>query len=80
MRVTLLRTDGNTGKESLSTCEAGAFMERIKVETKERWVSGLRTMLAYTTGKEGGSYEHIDRLPASVPVWNWAGRARGNGD
>ena len=67
MKITLIRTDGNTGKECLSTCGADAFMERIRVETRERWVSGLRTMVAYTNGRDGGRYEHIDRLPRICP-------------
>lgn len=68
MKVTFVRTDGNTGRESISTCEAGAFMERIKTETRERDVSGLRTMISYAGGPDRGSYSHIDRLPRVFPA------------
>lgn len=68
MKITLIRTDGNTGKESISTYEAGAFMDRIKIETKGQYVSGLRTMLSYTGKEDRGSYEHIDRLPHVCPA------------
>lgn len=46
-------------------------MERIKTETKGRYVSGLRTMLAYSSGPDRGSYEHIDRLPRVCPGVEW---------
>lgn len=68
MKVTFVRTDGNTGRESISTCEAGAFMERIKTETRDRDVSGLRTMISYAGGTDRGSYSHIDRLPRVFPA------------
>lgn len=78
MKVTLLRTDASTGKETISTCEAGAFMERIKTETKGQYVSGLRTMLSYTAGREErGSYEYIDRLPCVCPCTEWGRTAGG---
>ena len=68
MRITLVRTDGSTGKESISTFEAGAFVERIKIETKGHYVSGLRTMLSYAGKEDRGSYEHIDLLPLVYPA------------
>lgn len=68
MRITQVRTDGSTGKESISTCESGAFVERIKIETKGRYVSGLRTMLSYAGKEDRGSYEYIDRLPRVYPA------------
>lgn len=67
MKITLVRTDENTGKESISTFETGAFMERIKIETKGQYVTGLRTMLSYAGSDHRGSYEHINRLPRVFP-------------
>lgn len=67
MKLTLVRADENTGKESISTCEAGAFIERIKIETKGQYVSGLRAMLGYIGHYSGGGYEHIGRLPRVCP-------------
>lgn len=67
MRITLVRTDENTGKETISTFDTGAFMERIKIETKGQYVTGLRTMLSYAGNDHRGSYEHINRLPRVCP-------------
>lgn len=50
-------------------------MERIKTETQGKYVSGLRTMLAYGFGTDHGSYTHIDRLPRVCPGVEW-GRTR----
>ena len=75
MKITLIRTGADTGRESLVTCEAGAFIERIKTETQGKYVSGLRTMLAYGFGTDHGSYTHIDRLPRVCPGVEW-GRTR----
>ena len=34
MKITLIREDRESGKETLSTCEADAWIDRIKTETK----------------------------------------------
>ena len=68
MRLSLIRTDGNTGKETLRTQEMGAFVENIKTETKERYVSRLREMVGYMGSDRLGSYEYIDRLPRVCPA------------
>ena len=68
MKVSLVRTDGNTGKETLRTQEMGAFVENIKTETKDRYVSGLREMVGFLDGDTIGSYRYIDRLPRICPA------------
>lgn len=78
MKITLIREDRETGKEAVSTCEAGALMDRIKTETKAEYVTGLRTMLSHTLEEEGGYYEHIDKLPRIYPSME-CGRARDGG-
>ena len=67
MKVTLTKENQDEGTESLSTCEAGAFIEKIKSETKGQYVSGLRSMLEHTRGNDRGHYLHIDRLPRVCP-------------
>lgn len=67
MKVTLTKENQDHGTESISTCEADAFIEKIKSETKGRYVSGLRTMLEHTGGSDGGHYVHIERLPRVCP-------------
>lgn len=67
MKITLIREDRESGKETLSTCEADAWIDRIKTETKEEHVTRLRSMLLYTNPDSGGYYEHIDKLPRIYP-------------
>ncbi len=67
MKVTLTKENQDRGTESVSTCEADVFIGKIKSETKGQYVSGLRSMLEYTAGNDGGHYEHIDRLPRVCP-------------
>jgi len=67
MKVTLTKEDQDHRTETISTCEAEAFISKIKSETKAQHVSGLRTMLKYTNGDNGGNYEHIDKRPRVCP-------------
>lgn len=67
MKITLIRDKQDTGTEAISTCEAEAFIERIKTETKGNYITGLRTMLGYTTANCRGYYEHIDKIPHVCP-------------
>ena len=78
MKITLIREDRESGKETLSTCEADAWIDRIKTETKEEHVTRLRSMLLYTNPDSGGYYEHIDKLPRIYPSMEF-GRSRDNG-
>lgn len=48
MKITLIREEKESGKETVSTCEADALLEKIKTETKAAHVTALRTMLLYT--------------------------------
>lgn len=67
MKITFIRNKQDVGKEVISTCEAEAFVERIKTETKEKHVTRLRAMLEYTSADYRGSYEYIDKLPHVCP-------------
>lgn len=78
MKVTLIREVKESGKEAVSTCEAEALMERIKIETKAEYVTGLRTMLLYSTPSDRGNYEHIDKLPRIYPAVEF-GRTKDGG-
>ena len=78
MKITLIREDRESGKETFSTCEADAWIDRIKTETKEEHVTRLRSMLLYTNPDSGGYYEHIDKLPRIYPSVEF-GRSRDNG-
>lgn len=67
MKLTLLRTDRETGKETLSTLTADALIEKLKTETKAAHISALRTLMPHLEGTHS-SYEHIDKLPRICPA------------
>lgn len=67
MKITLIREEKESGKETVSTCEADVLLEKIKTETKAAHVTALRTMLLYTTPDARDHYEHIDKLPRIYP-------------
>lgn len=77
MKITIIREDENSGKKALSTCEADAFCERIKTETKAGYVSGLREVLPRMDGTDA-RYVHIGRLPCVYPAAEYA-RTRDGG-
>ena len=67
MKITLIREEKESGKETVSTCKADVLLEKIRTETKAAHVTALRTMLLYTTPDACGRYEHIDKLPRIYP-------------
>lgn len=67
MKITFIKENRDAGTESINTCETDTFITRIKSETKGQYVSGLRTMLAYTDRNSGGQYTYIDKLPRVCP-------------
>ena len=68
MKITLIREDRESGKETLSTCEADAWIDRIKTETKEEHVTRLRSMLLYTNSEDTMNTSTSYR--AFIPPWN----------
>ena len=77
MRITFIKENRDAGTESISTCDTAAFITRIKSETKPGHVGALRTMLEYTIHGSGGTYGHIDKLPAYAPLRSTDATARG---
>lgn len=67
MKITLIREDKSSGKNALSTCEAGALPEKIKSETKAGYISGLRLVIPRLEGTNH-SYAYIDKLPLIYPA------------
>ena len=78
MKITFIKENRDAGTESISTCDTGTFIAKIKSETKAQHVSGLRTMLKYTNGDNGGNYEHIDKLPRVCPGMEYGAPAKEN--
>ena len=50
MKLTLIRTDRETGKESFSTLEAENLIAKIKKENKAAHVSALRHLIPILQG------------------------------
>ena len=42
MKVTLIRQDNGSGKETLSICETGTLFDKMKTETKAGHITALR--------------------------------------
>lgn len=67
MKITLIRYDREIGKEALSTCETDVLFDKIKTETKSKYVTALREVIPWLEGSNA-FYEHIDRLPRIYPA------------
>ena len=66
MKLTLIRTDRETGKESFSTLEAENLIAKIKKENKAAHVSALRHLIPILQGTNN-HYQNIDKLPRIYP-------------
>ena len=62
MKVTLIRQDNGSGKETLSVCEAGTLFDKMKTETKAGHITALRGIIPLLEGTHA-RYEQIDKLP-----------------
>ena len=62
MKITLIRKDNGSGKETLSVCDTAILFEKIKTETKSGHITALRNLIPELEGTYG-QYEHIDKLP-----------------
>nr|WP_302830264.1 BT4734/BF3469 family protein [uncultured Bacteroides sp.] len=67
MKITLIREEKETGKETLSVCDTDVWIEKIKTETKAGYVTALRGLLPTLEGTLS-RYEHIDKLPHVYPA------------
>ena len=57
----------NKGTEVYSTCTMEMFMEKVKKETKGRYISQLRERIPSLQGSDR-SFIHIDRIPRIYPI------------
>lgn len=71
MKLTLVRTDRETGKESFSTLEAENLIAKIKKENKAAHVSALRHLIPILQGTNN-HYQNIDKLPRIYPAVEYA--------
>ena len=71
MKLTLIRTDRETGKESFSILEAETLIEKIKKENKAAHVSALRHLIPMLQGTDN-HYLNIDKLPRIYPAVEYA--------
>ena len=53
MKITLIRTNEETGKETFITVEPDVLMEKLKTENKAGHVSALRNLIPLITGTIG---------------------------
>lgn len=71
MKLTLIRTDRETGKESFSTLDTETLIEKIKKENKAAHVSALRHLIPMLQGTDN-HYLNIDKLPRIYPAVEYA--------
>ena len=45
MNITFIRQDSESGKETLSACEAGTLFDKMKTETKSGHIMTLRELI-----------------------------------
>ena len=50
MKVTLIRQDNGSGKETLSICETGTLFDKMKTETKAGHITALREIIPLLEG------------------------------
>ena len=53
MKLTLIRTARETGKETFSTWPSDTLMEKMKTENKAGHISALRSLIPHITGSNG---------------------------
>lgn len=68
MKLTLIRTDRETGKESFSILETDALMEKIKKENKAAHISALRFLIPVLQG--GTAIQEIRRYASFIGTSN----------
>ena len=65
MKVTLIRKEN--AAEIWSVCDVEAWMDKLKRENKDRYISQLRKALPYMEG-ERGTFIYMDRIPRVYPA------------
>ena len=65
MKLTLIRTARETGKETFSTWPSDTLMEKMKTENKAGHISALRSLIPHITGSNG-HYPCIDKLLTAI--------------
>ncbi|WP_291529614.1 BT4734/BF3469 family protein [Bacteroides sp. UBA939] len=71
MKLTLIRTDRETGKETFSAIRIETLIEKIKIENKAAYISTLRHLIPMLQGT-GSQYIDIDKLPRIYPATEYA--------
>ena len=65
MKIGVIRQENAT--EVWSTCTMETFLERVKKETKGKYISQLRERLPSLQGSEG-RFIHLDKIPRIYPM------------
>jgi len=67
MKITSIRHDKDAGREMMTVYDADVLMEKMKTETRDGYVTGLRTVIPQLEGTES-AFSHIDKLPRVYPA------------
>ena len=61
MKITSIRHDKDAGREMMTVYDADVLMEKMKTETRDGYVTGLRTVIHQLEGTDS-AFSHIDKL------------------
>ena len=67
MKITSIRHDKDAGREMMTVYDADVLMKKMKTETRDGYVTGLRTVIPQLEGTES-AFSHIDKLPRVYPA------------
>ena len=59
MKITSIRHDKDTGREMMTVYDADVLMEKMKTETRDGYVTGLRTVIPQLESSGSVSYTHL---------------------
>lgn len=71
MKITSIRHDKDAGREMMTVYDANVLMEKMKTETRDGYVTGLRTAIPQLESS-GSIFVHIDKLPRIYPAVEYA--------
>ena len=77
MKITLIRKDNGSGKETLSVCDTAILFEKMKTETKSGHITALRNLIPELEGKNPVVWENLNFERENIRK-NWRKDCRKN--
>ena len=71
MKITSIRHDKDAGREMMTVYDADVLMEKMKTETRDGYVTGLRTVMPQLEGT-GSTFAYIILTNFHVSILPWS--------